>query len=68
MNEGRGNGYDAKLRYCARCPVINVCLDYAIVMGLKVGVYGGLNEKERRLETYRRKRDGEFPFARQDKD
>lgn len=62
MNEGKGNGYDAKRQFCASCPVIDICLDYAIAMGLKLGVYGGLNEKERRLETYRRKREGEFPF------
>lgn len=63
MNAGKGNGYDAKRRYCASCPVIDTCLDYAIVMNLRLGVYGGMNERERRLETYRRKREGEFPFA-----
>lgn len=62
MNEGKGNGYDAKRRYCVQCPVDEECLTYAIVNRLQAGVWGGMNAKERRLETYRRKRQKEYPF------
>ena len=34
--------------YCARCPVRDVCLEYALVMREAHGIWGGLNEMERR--------------------
>lgn len=34
---------------CATCPVIEECLDYALTIREPHGVWGGLNESERRL-------------------
>ena len=33
---------------CARCDVAAQCLDYALTTGQNYGIYGGLDEKERR--------------------
>lgn len=33
---------------CARCPVAGDCLDWALVTGQDHGVWGGLDEDERR--------------------
>ncbi len=33
---------------CARCPVRDECLRYAVENGLDYGVFGGLTERERR--------------------
>lgn len=33
---------------CAECEVKQQCLDYAIEMGEKFGIWGGLSERERR--------------------
>lgn len=33
---------------CARCPVVEQCLDYALTIGVKVGIWGGKSERERR--------------------
>lgn len=38
---------DAK-RICARCPVQQPCLDWALAKDERFGVYGGLSERERR--------------------
>jgi WhiB family redox-sensing transcriptional regulator len=35
-------------RYCARCPVREECLEYAMATGETHGIWGGLNEMERR--------------------
>ncbi|WP_019819119.1 WhiB family transcriptional regulator [Saccharomonospora saliphila] len=44
---------------CARCPVANQCLEYAIENGLDHGVFGGTTERERRaLIRTRRARAG----------
>lgn len=34
---------------CARCPVRPACLDYALATGQRFGIWGGLDEDERRL-------------------
>lgn len=39
---------------CARCPVRAECLDYSIKAGERYGVWGGLNELERRSLVRRR--------------
>ena len=33
---------------CADCPVAVECLDYALANDLRIGVWGGLSEQERR--------------------
>jgi WhiB family redox-sensing transcriptional regulator len=33
---------------CARCPVLGECLDYALDAGEPHGIWGGLNELQRR--------------------
>jgi hypothetical protein len=39
---------------CARCPVRTACLEYALAHGETFGIWGGLNERERRRERRRR--------------
>ena len=39
---------------CGRCPVRDVCLDYAIDVGETHGIWGGLNELQRRRLRERR--------------
>lgn len=34
---------------CQQCPVIDPCLDYAVVNYEKFGIWGGTSEKERRI-------------------
>jgi WhiB family redox-sensing transcriptional regulator len=41
------SGTEAK-QVCARCPVRDECRDYALAAGEEFGVWGGLNEDERR--------------------
>lgn len=41
---------------CAQCPVRSECLEYALSLPERYGVYGGLNEDERRSEQRRRAR------------
>jgi WhiB family redox-sensing transcriptional regulator len=43
-------------RICATCPVIQPCLDYALATREPHGVWGGLNETERRAILKRRQR------------
>jgi WhiB family transcriptional regulator, redox-sensing transcriptional regulator len=45
---------------CARCPVRELCLDYALESGLDHGIFGGATETERR-ELRRRART--YPVA-----
>lgn len=33
---------------CGRCPVRDECLQYALDLNIKEGIWGGLNERERR--------------------
>jgi WhiB family redox-sensing transcriptional regulator len=40
--------------FCDRCSVRDVCLEYAIERGEAHGVWGGLNEMERRAVTRQR--------------
>jgi WhiB family transcriptional regulator, redox-sensing transcriptional regulator len=41
---------------CASCPVREPCLEYALVVREKLGVWGGLTERERRrVLRHRRK-------------
>ena len=40
---------------CASCPVRAECLDYALEHNVRYGIWGGLNEHERRAERRRRR-------------
>lgn len=44
-------------RICATCPVRALCLDYALTTREAHGVWGGLNETERREILKRRARE-----------
>lgn len=44
------------LRVCATCPVRTECLEYALALPEKHGVWGGMTEGERRQELRRRER------------
>ncbi len=41
---------------CARCPVLDECLEFALQTGQDAGVWGGLDEDERRALKRRRAR------------
>jgi WhiB family redox-sensing transcriptional regulator len=50
------DGSDAAKAICAICPVLEACLEYALYAREKQGVWGGLDERERRrLVRQRRK-------------
>ncbi len=53
---GKAQGYQAK-RVCKACVVREQCLEYALLNRLELGVFGGMNERERRLEKYKRRRE-----------
>jgi WhiB family transcriptional regulator, redox-sensing transcriptional regulator len=44
--EGHESDAEAK-QYCAGCPVLDCCRDYALATREEFGVWGGLNEDER---------------------
>jgi WhiB family redox-sensing transcriptional regulator len=44
--EPGSNGLDAK-RVCARCPVSDECLEYALVYNITDGVWGGASAVQR---------------------
>jgi WhiB family redox-sensing transcriptional regulator len=44
----RGESAEPARQVCARCPVREQCLDYAISNGITDGIWGGLSERERR--------------------
>jgi WhiB family redox-sensing transcriptional regulator len=60
---GRGEPAEPARQICARCPVRQPCLDYAISHGIVHGIWGGLSERDRRtlrtrhLGAARRERD-----------
>jgi hypothetical protein len=45
---GRGASTEAARAVCARCPVVDACLEYALADDELVGVWGGTSEVERR--------------------
>jgi WhiB family redox-sensing transcriptional regulator len=47
MGPGARQADEAKA-VCARCPVREQCLEYALDNGLDHGIFGGLTESERR--------------------
>ena len=60
---GRGESAEPARQICARCPVRQPCLDYAISHGIVHGIWGGLAERDRRalrarhVSAARRERD-----------
>ena len=44
----RGESAEPARRICARCPVREPCLDYAVTNRIVYGVWGGLTGRERR--------------------
>jgi len=51
---GRGEPAEPARRVCARCPVREPCLDYALSHGIVHGIWGGLAERDRRALRSRR--------------
>ncbi|MBN9759900.1 Sporulation regulatory protein WhiD [Pseudonocardia sp. Ae406_Ps2] len=49
-------------RVCAGCPVLDACREHALTVGEKWGVWGGLDEQERRA-IRRRNRCTDLPIA-----
>ncbi len=47
---------DAAREVCFQCPVREICLEHAIAVREKHGVWGGLNSRERRRLIRRRRR------------
>jgi WhiB family redox-sensing transcriptional regulator len=45
---GRGESAKPARQICARCPVRQPCLDYALSHGIVHGIWGGLTERDRR--------------------
>ena len=54
--EGDERASDAAREVCLRCPVREICLEHAIAVREKHGVWGGLNSRERRRFIRRRRR------------
>lgn len=50
-----GVGVDAARKICAECPVVDQCLEYALVERIDHGVWGGCSERERRRILKRRR-------------
>ncbi len=52
-----GVGVDRARKICADCPVVEQCLEYALVQRIEHGVWGGCSERERRRILKRRRVD-----------
>lgn len=52
----RGESADPARQVCARCPVRQPCLVYALDEGIAHGIWGGLTERERRVLRVPRQR------------
>jgi len=50
---------------CARCPVRQSCLDFALATGQEFGIWGGCDERELRLRQREGRRSQELEGARQ---
>ena len=68
----RGESAEPARRVCARCPVREPCLDYAVTNRIVYGVWGGLTSRERRalqsrwVRASRRDRDRAIRAAEAD--
>jgi WhiB family redox-sensing transcriptional regulator len=60
---GRGESAEPARQICARCPVRQPCLEFALSQGITHGIWGGLTERNRRapraryVGAFRRERD-----------
>lgn len=54
---GDNAGLAAAKAVCARCPVRDDCLEFSIVMGDRVGVWGGVTERTRQRKRIARARE-----------
>jgi WhiB family redox-sensing transcriptional regulator len=53
----KGENCAAAKQVCGLCEVSAQCLNYAIAHQERVGVWGGMSERERRKEAAKRRRD-----------
>jgi len=52
--EGKGQTWRAAAKLCDGCPVKEMCLSYAVITDERIGVWGGLSQKQRfRLTSIR---------------
>lgn len=49
FHPGRGEDSYQAIAVCAGCLVIEQCLHYAMSNSIKVGIYGGKSERQRRM-------------------
>jgi WhiB family transcriptional regulator, redox-sensing transcriptional regulator len=49
----RGESAEPARRICARCPVRQPCLEFALSHGITHGIWGGLAERDRRAQRTR---------------
>jgi WhiB family transcriptional regulator, redox-sensing transcriptional regulator len=59
----RGESAEPAREICARCPVREACLDYALRNAITHGIWGGVSERERRALRTRR-----LPIMRRERD
>jgi len=52
-----GVGVDRARKICKGCPVVNMCLEYALDSRIDHGVWGGCSERERRRILKRRREE-----------
>jgi WhiB family transcriptional regulator, redox-sensing transcriptional regulator len=50
-----GVGVDHARKVCVGCPVLDTCLEYALVNRIDHGVWGGTSERERKRILYQRR-------------
>ncbi len=66
---GRGESAEPARQICARCPVRQPCLQFALSHGIVHGIWGGLTERDRRalrtrhVGAARRERDAAIAAA-----
>jgi WhiB family redox-sensing transcriptional regulator len=54
-----GAGVERARTICVNCPVAAQCLEYALILHIDHGVWGGCSERERRRIAKRRRLEAE---------